>query len=376
MKPQKKIFVVIAHIIAWVCFLVLPHIFSNQPKEQPNNISNHLLTLLIVINTLLVAFYYLNTLVLIPKFLFKKRWILYFSFVLIYLFVFEKFSRPIAHAINGSTEQSIRQELKEDYKQRLAESFERDTSQVKSSDLKLKPYNTVPLKYFPRSFIVFLLICTIGICISVIQLWLNTERIKDKVENEKTTTELSFLKSQINPHFFFNTLNNIYSLAVIQSNKTADTVLKLSHIMRYILTETQSDFVPLENEIIFIKNYIDLESVRLTDKVSVNFKVDGFVQDKQIAPLLFIPFVENTFKYGVSTKENTEIKIHLAVVENKIKLSVTNTIVQHENTIHETTGIGIQNVKRRLALLYPDKYELRIETIENYFSANLEIDLS
>ena len=213
-----------------------------------------------------------------------------------YLFVFEKFSRPIAHVINGTSEQSIRQELKEEYKQRLAESFERDTSEVKSTDLKLKPYNTVPLKYFPRSFIVFLLVCTIGICISVIQLWLDTERIKDKAENEKNITELSFLKSQVNPHFFFNTLNNIYSLAVIQSNKTADAVLKLSHIMRYILTETQSDFVALENEINFIQNYIDLQSVRLTDKVSVYFKIDGYIKDKQIAPLLFIPLVEKCFQ--------------------------------------------------------------------------------
>ncbi len=293
-----------------------------------------------------------------------------------YLFVFEKFSRPIAHVINGTSEQSIRQELKEEYKQRLAESFERDTSEVKSTDLKLKPYNTVPLKYFPRSFIVFLLVCTIGICISVIQLWLDTERIKDKAENEKNITELSFLKSQVNPHFFFNTLNNIYSLAVIQSNKTADAVLKLSHIMRYILTETQSDFVALENEINFIQNYIDLQSVRLTDKVSVYFKIDGYIKDKQIAPLLFIPLVENAFKYGVSTKEKTEIKIELNVEEKKITLSVSNNIVQQENIIQETTGIGIQNVKRRLTLLYPDKYDLKIETIENNFLANLEIDLS
>jgi two-component system LytT family sensor kinase len=375
LKPQKKIFIVIAHIIAWVCFLILPHIFSNQPKEQPSNISNHLLTLLIVINTLLVGFYYLNTLVLIPKFLFKKKWVLYFSFVLIYLFAFEKFSRPIAHAINGSTEQSIRKELKEEYKQRLASSFEKDTSEVKSNDLKLKPYNTVPLKYFPRSFIVFLLICTIGICISVIQLWLETERKKDKVENEKTTTELSFLKSQVNPHFFFNTLNNIYSLAVIQSNKTADAVLKLSHIMRYILTETQTELVPLENEINFIQNFIDLQAVRLTDKVSVNFDVIGYFEDKQIAPLLFIPFIENAFKYGVSTKENTEINIQLNVEDKKITLSVSNNIVQQENFIQETTGIGIQNVKRRLAFLYPKKHELKIETIDNSFLINLQIEL-
>lgn len=300
---------------------------------------------------------------------------MYFSFVLIYLFAFEKFSRPIAHAINGSTEQSIRKELKEEYKQRLASSFEKDTSEVKSNDLKLKPYNTVPLKYFPRSFIVFLLICTIGICISVIQLWLETERKKDKVENEKTTTELSFLKSQVNPHFFFNTLNNIYSLAVIQSNKTADAVLKLSHIMRYILTETQTELVPLENEINFIQNFIDLQAVRLTDKVSVNFDVIGYFEDKQIAPLLFIPFIENAFKYGVSTKENTEINIQLNVEDKKITLSVSNNIVQQENFIQETTGIGIQNVKRRLAFLYPKKHELKIETIDNSFLINLQIEL-
>jgi two-component system LytT family sensor kinase len=110
--------------------------------------------------------------------------------------------------------------------------------------------------------ILFLLIFTVGTSISVIQRWLKTEQNRKETENEKLNTELSFLKSQVNPHFFFNTLNNIYSLAVVRSEKTAPAVMKLSAIMRYILTETQRDYVPLSNEVDFIHNFIDLQKVR------------------------------------------------------------------------------------------------------------------
>src|SRR6201999_1188599 len=138
-----------------------------------------------------------------------------------------------------------------------------------------------------------LLIFTVGTAISVIQRWLQTEQTRKETENQKLNTELSFLKSQVNPHFFFNTLNNIYSLAIVRSEKTAPAVMKLSAIMRYILTETERDLVPLSNEVDFINNFIDLQKVRLTDKVTLNFSTEGSVDDLLVAPLLFIPFVEN-----------------------------------------------------------------------------------
>jgi sensor histidine kinase YesM len=226
------------------------------------------------------------------------------------------------------------------------------------------PYNTV----------LFLLIFTVGTCISVIQRWLQTEQNRKETVNEKLNTELSFLKSQVNPHFFFNTLNNIYSLAVVRSEKTAPAVMKLSSIMRYILTETQHDLVPLSNEVDFIHNFIDLQKVRLTDKVILHFSTEGSIDNLLVAPLLFIPFVENAFKYGVSTKESSSINIEIKTEANKILFTSVNYIVGSENNLMENTGIGINNVKRRLELMYPGKHKLGTFEKDNYYSVHLEIE--
>lgn len=226
------------------------------------------------------------------------------------------------------------------------------------------PYNTV----------LFLLIFTMGTSISVVQRWLKTEQTRKETENEKLNTELSFLKSQVNPHFFFNTLNNIYSLAVVRSELTAPAVMKLSAIMRYILTETQRDLVPLSNEVEFIHNFIDLQKVRLTDKVSLNFTTEGSISDLLIAPLLFIPFVENAFKYGVSTKEASSITIEIKTVGNTVVFTAVNYIVPSENNLMENTGIGINNVKRRLELMYPGKHQLSTTQKDNYYTVHLEIE--
>jgi sensor histidine kinase YesM len=222
---------------------------------------------------------------------------------------------------------------------------------------------------------IFFLVFTVGTCIAVIQRWLKTEETRKETESEKLNTELSFLKSQINPHFFFNTLNNIYSLAIVRSEKTAPAVMKLSYIMRYILTETTQDYVPLQNEVDFIHNYIELQQVRLTEKTHVSFESIGEIENKLIAPLLFIPFVENAFKYGISTKHDSSIEINLAVINNKIEFKVKNFIVASESSMLENTGIGINNVKRRLELMYPGKHTLDYKAKDNYYYVHLEIQL-
>jgi LytS/YehU family sensor histidine kinase len=220
---------------------------------------------------------------------------------------------------------------------------------------------------------VFILVFAISTCITVIQQWLKTESNRKEIEREKLNTELLFLKSQVNPHFFFNTLNNIYSLALTKSEKTASTILQLSSVMRYVISDAQANFVTLEEELEFLRNFIDIQLVRLTDKVKVDFTVNGSLDGKRIAPLLFIPFVENAFKYGVSTKENTSIIFHFTVTENKIIFSSSNSII--DTSSKETTGIGIANVKRRLALLYPDKHNLQIFNTGNTYSTQLEIQI-
>ncbi len=231
------------------------------------------------------------------------------------------------------------------------------------------------ITHYPSSYLGFVLVFAIGLAVSSIQEWFKSEDTKKEMEHEKLNTELSLLKSQINPHFFFNTLNNIYSLAIVKSDETAASILKLSSIMRYVLTETDQKLVPLSNEVEFLQNYINLQSVRLTDKVKLNIDLSHYVNNKQIAPLLFIAFVENAFKYGVSTIDQSEISIMLKTDAEKVMFFVQNNIVPAAKNNSVNTGIGIVNVKRRLELLYPGKHRLDIKEENNRYSVNLEITL-
>lgn len=363
MRPlnNKKLVTIIAHFTAWLCFFTLPYLVF-FPRLRDFSVSNHQLASIICNNVFLILFYYLNTLFLIPKFLVKEKWFPYILSIVICLLVFLYVPKQIALFIaepepfNPANREFIRNPAFKG-KPRMG-GFMRGQRPVADA------YNTV----------LFLLIFTVGTCISVIQRWLKTEQTRKETENEKLNTELSFLKSQVNPHFFFNTLNNIYSLAVVRSEKTAPAVMKLASIMRYILTETERDLVPLSNEVEFTNNFIDLQKVRLTDKVILSFTTDLKSEDLLVAPLLFIPFVENAFKYGVSTKESSSIHIEIKTEGNKILFSSVNYIVASENTLMENTGIGINNVKRRLELMYPGKHKLTSGEKDNYYSVHLEIE--
>ena len=219
----------------------------------------------------------------------------------------------------------------------------------------------------------FFLVFTVSTCIKVIQQWLSAEQRQKLIETEKLNTELSFLKSQINPHFLFNTLNNIYSLAVVKSDATAPAIMKLSSIMRYVLSDTRQHLVPLEKEIEFIQHYIDLQKVRLTDKIKINLAVIGDPEGQQIAPLLFIPFVENAFKYGISTREDSEINISIDIKPGEIEFKTDNRILAIETDIEKKNGIGLKNTRRRLEILYADKHSLEINRKEDHFYVHLKI---
>lgn len=362
-RKNKNTVTFIAHIAAWICFFTLPYLVF-FPRLRDFSMSNHQLASIICNNVFLVVFYYLNTLVLIPRFLAKEKWFFYVLSIIACLFFFLYIPKEIAKLIaepegyNPLNREFIRNPNytgKPHYQGMGIRGSRRPVAD---------PYNTV----------LFLLIFTVGTCISVIQRWLRTEQTRKETENEKLNTELSFLKSQINPHFFFNTLNNIYSLAVVRSEKTAPAIMKLSAIMRYILTETQRDFVPLSNEVDFINNFIDLQKVRLTEKVILHFSTEGSVDNLLVAPLLFIPFVENAFKYGVSTKESSSINIEIKTKGNAIYFTAVNYIVPTENNLMDNTGIGINNVKRRLELMYPGKHSLITSQKDNYYIVQLEIE--
>lgn len=322
--------------------------------------SDNMLTTIICNNIFIVLFYYFNTYVLVPKLLINKKWGWYILSIAACLGAFLFLPKEIA---NFLVEPEYIKQNNEFIRNPAFKGIPKLTRAPRRARPIADPYNTV----------LFLLVFAFGTCISVTQRWLKTEQNRKETENEKLNTELSFLKSQVNPHFFFNTLNNIYSLAVVRSEKTAPAVMKLSSIMRYILTETQRDLVPLRNEVDFIHNFIELQQVRLTDKVTLNFSTSGDIETLLIAPLIFIPFVENAFKYGVSTKETSTIDITINTTGNKILFYASNNIVASESHLMENTGIGINNVKRRLELMYPDRHTLTTIAENKTYAVKLEI---
>jgi len=197
-----------------------------------------------------------------------------------------------------------------------------------------------------------------------------------QLEKEKLVAQISSLKSQINPHFLFNTLNNIYATAIDTSPRTADMVDKLSEMMRYTMKETQNDFVPLEEEINYLNNYIELQKLRLDSKIKFDYTIDGEFSELQIAPMLLIPFVENAFKHGVNSEQDSNIRINIKADESELHFLVANNKVNIQSGIKgNSSGLGIENTKHRLVLIYPSKHLLTIKETENDFTVSLHINL-
>ncbi len=205
--------------------------------------------------------------------------------------------------------------------------------------------------------------------------WLQLDSDRKELEKQKLTAELNFLKAQVNPHFFFNTLNNLYYLAIIKSDITGQAIAKLSEMMRYMIYESNYEKVDLNKEIEYIQNYISLESLRLKGDVPLTFGIDGNT-NILITPLILITFLENAFKHGVSSGNNQSwIKAKLEVSNTSLIYSVQNSKIIGKTEKKEKPGIGLQNVKRRLELSYPGKHRLTVKDELNSFNVYLSIDL-
>jgi two-component system LytT family sensor kinase len=202
------------------------------------------------------------------------------------------------------------------------------------------------------------------------------QRISRDLENQKLKAELSFLKMQINPHFLFNALNNIYSLTVIEKSKKAgDSILKLSEMMRYVLYEKEDDEhkVSLDTEIKQLNNYIDLEKLRHASDLQLHFSIEGDTLGKRIAPLLLFPLLENAFKHGVLSDPEKPLLIHLKAGDKELHFSISNHINDYQKD--QVGGIGIQNVHKRLELLYGNRYSFTVREEGNVFFADLKLPL-
>lgn len=204
--------------------------------------------------------------------------------------------------------------------------------------------------------------------------WLKKQQEWVQAEKEKVTAELQLLKAQVHPHFLFNTLNNIYSFSLENSPKTPELILKLSSLLSYMLYDCKVEYVLLEKEIEVMKDYVDLERERYGNKIEISWHVEGVTENKYISPLLLLPFLENAFKHGTSEQlEKPWLSFDLVVKQDTMKCKVANS--KNEFVPVSNHGIGIENVKKRLAFLYRDKYELKINDEGDFFVVSLLLEL-
>ena len=304
---------------------------------------------------MLLSIFYINTLVLIPRLLFLNRtvWFILLNIAAILLVAF--LVQRVEIWIN------------------LRENMEAAFKAVRNSGVMRREDS---LDYF--SLLTALMVIGISTSVAAVQKWQHDAELRQKLERAKTESELSFLKAQINPHFFFNTLNNIYALTVIDVEAAREALHKLSRMMRYVLYDSQQGTVQLSQEIDFAQDYIKLMQLRLTDKVKVQLTPPSPMTDVPIAPMLFLPFIENAFKHGVSATQPSHIEIVIRQEGAKIHVEVRNTLFPEKKSVslEESNGIGLVNTRRRLDLLYPGRYELdvREDRQENEYKVHLELD--
>jgi hypothetical protein len=232
-------------------------------------------------------------------------------------------------------------------------------------------------RFFLGNFL-FSSILISGFCVGlrVSEKLAENEEQRKELEKEKLNSELAFLKNQISPHFFFNTLNNIYSLIAINQNDAQESVLKLSKLMRYLLYESERGSTTLGQEISFMSNYIDLMRLRVSDKVILEADFTSDHSDLAIPPLMFIPFIENAFKHGISYQKPSYIRISLEVKDKLLIFRCVNSIGHGPGEGPEPdSGIGLENVTKRLQLIYPDHHNLKISHGEQTFDVTLDLDI-
>jgi len=341
--------IIAAHVVTWFIFLSLPTLFN--PRRPTLDFAGFIDDLLIPFRwrngLLLIGLFYFNFYVAIPKLYFQRKYYVLAAFVAGCFGAFVLINYMFPPGIGGEFPHSAH-----------------------------RRYLNQPtgFHYLGPSFNLFMFlmvyVSSFGLC--VYNQW-------QKTKEEKLTAEISFLKAQINPHFLFNTLNSIYSLTLTKSDKAPDAVVKLSGLMRYAVSDAAHDYVSLENELNYISNFVELQKLRLTDKIKLDYEVTGTATYKYIAPFLLIPFVENAFKHGVSATQQSHIDIIIFQKDKVLDLTVKNSIMK-DNTVSLDTnsGIGLVNTRRRLDLLYPGKYKLDISELNaaNEYTVHLVLDLS
>jgi hypothetical protein len=339
-QAQNSLRVAAIHVVLCLIFLSLPVItspdfgtFSRMFQIPPFRRSFFEFFLLL-------AFLYLNFYVLLPKIYYRKRYVWYAAVLLVCYVAIE-----------------LLPEIVIPWKHRPINGF------------GLLPRHLNWLGFHLKLVIQFAAVFFLGLLLRT------NSRLRD-VEQEKLKAEVSYLKAQMNPHFLFNTLNSLYALTIEKSDTAPDAVVKLSGMMRYIVTESSNDYVSLDKELAYLSDYIDLQRLRISDPSRLDFRIDGKPNGKRIAPLMLIPFVENAFKYGVNDEENWAIRIVVAISDTHLIMDVRNNKVTVNVSEEYGASQGIENTRKRLDIQYPGDYDLSIEDTRESFGVKLKLRLT
>ena len=343
-RPTQQL---ILHIAGCLVFLSLPLLFSPESLSLRSYLTNPPTQRDIFAYTLVLAAFYANFYLLIPRLYFRRRYALYIlTNLLLFLLV-------------ATLPNLLPRHLPPPHQVAVPPSFNPGPH----------PGQSHPIFWdISQHLFLFLLVLFLALLIKI------RDRLK-KTEAEKLHAELAYLKTQINPHFLFNTLNSIYSLALERSDRTADAIVRLSSMMRYVLLDTGREKVPLEQELSYLSDYILLQQTRFEGSSHIHFTVEGTAKGHTIVPLLLIPFIENAFKHGINPEEPSDIFITIHIHDSQLSLQTTNKkLALPQQTPH--SGLGIQNTRQRLQLLYPGKFTLDIGDGPKDFVVSLTLKLT
>lgn len=344
----------VIHLFIWLFILIVPHLFISTSIGESNEFFMHFYLKLILYG---VGFYIVY-LWLVPHFFLRNKKILFFVISFAAFFML--------YQIEGF---AIRYVLPEDQFRNMMVELSK-LMEEKGYTLR-PPSDGLRLSGF-IAISVLLMGSALGLRLS--EELTKKEKQQKELEKQHLTSTLEMLRNQVSPHFFFNTLNNIYALTTIDPKLSGEAVLKLSRLMRYLLYESAGERVELTKEVAFLNNYIDLMKLRMSENVDIEIDFPAIPESYQIAPLLFIPFIENAFKHGVSNREHSFIRIHLNIDDEKVVFECENSAFKSFTEKDQVGGIGLVNVKKRLDLLFPKSHQLEIEDKTTLFRVHLIIN--
>ncbi|WP_282054199.1 sensor histidine kinase [Maribacter luteus] len=342
---RKKYLFPVLHVLAWLILFSMPYLLS-QGQNQISQVVTRTLIHTWVPLFFYAFIFYVNYLLLINKFLFEKKTIIFFliNLILIGTFVWAN------HELKGYLTQSF--------------------------VITDNPENKPPRKIFwYLDFFASLVPLAFSIALKTTERWLKTEAEQKEAKNVKLQSEIQHLKYQLQPHFFFNALNNIYSLVDYQPETAKKTIHSLGKLMRYLLYDTETEKVPLRKEIDFMTQYIELMKLRYSDKIKISHDFPNDLPNIEVVPLLFITLVENAFKHGVSASKSSDLSFGLKVDGTKLTFSASNPNTPKSTSDKSGSGIGLENLEKRLQLLYPNKHHFDYKVIDGIFTAILTLEI-